>query len=519
MNTDLFIIELLSAKKEIIQHYKKNYQRILVLSFIYFTLTAAFFFGLATLVYHFLKNTVQNFVYLDRFKNLYHLSFGIGCFFSLIFLLVLAIFLLKRFSLVYQFNHWLENHSLKFLERSPVRQDDDHYYLSTSKTAKQIAIKKKTCQLLTTTIDGEPIMIGQTPLILDIYLTKIFVLHEEPETVADPIKKNLSWNKKILLTLVCCFLLGFMGVYHYAARTATLAEISAELKQEGAIQTQSSSETTQKNTDGLIKQTGTAPTYQTEIVNDLYLDQETNELYMTTDSGKNWSFIPIKSDWLRSGDYTLTSGEVPVGYWMDKTYEVSADFSWFIFSSDDEAFYLLTSTNNGKTWRKNIIDENLGRIRYRKATFFKNGSGVAIFSAPGGMSAEGISIYTTINQGKTWNRDDGTSISQPIQNASFISQSTGFIATRTTLYYTTDYSRTFNESLINIPEGYSSDGLNIFETPNEVIEASSNVLETKFNLLKTGDIDIGKMFSCLFKSEDGGATWTFEKQLAQIEPD
>ena len=35
---------------------------------------------------------------------------------------------------------------------------------------------------------------------------------------------------------------------------------------------------------------------------------------MTTDQGKQWRFVPLALDWVRFGDYTLTSGTVPVGY-------------------------------------------------------------------------------------------------------------------------------------------------------------------------------------------------------------
>ena len=36
---------------------------------------------------------------------------------------------------------------------------------------------------------------------------------------------------------------------------------------------------------------------------------------MTTDSGANWVFVPIDSQWLRFGEYTLTTGLIPEGYW------------------------------------------------------------------------------------------------------------------------------------------------------------------------------------------------------------
>ncbi|TVT00744.1 oxidoreductase [Enterococcus durans] len=251
--------------------------------------------------------------------------------------------------------------------------------------------------------------------------------------------------------------------------------------------------------------------------NDLKIDQETKKLYMTTDQGKQWRFVPLALDWVRFGDYTLTSGTIPVGYWMDKTFDLSPDFSWFLYSPDQQDVYMLTSTDAGKTWGKNLITNHGERVRYRKATFLNSDQGIVMLSTDNGMSAESLQIYTTNDKGKSWTSTGGTVIDQPIQNVSFVTTSLGFVSTREKLYYTANGGRSFKESIVTIPADYQTGGLDLFQSPNEVTQVSANKLEAKFYLLKANSIDIGKMFACLFTSTDNGETWQFEQQLSQVD--
>lgn len=102
-----------------------------------------------------------------------------------------------------------------------------------------------------------------------------------------------------------------------------------------------SSEAAPLSSDDLIVQQGTAPEKRTNQANQLDLNNETHKLYMTTDSGSTWSFVPLKPEWMRSGSYLLTSGEIPLGYWMDKTYNIAPDFSWFIYSDNEKSCLLI----------------------------------------------------------------------------------------------------------------------------------------------------------------------------------
>ncbi|MGX7417322.1 WD40/YVTN/BNR-like repeat-containing protein [Carnobacterium gallinarum] len=528
MNAELFIIELLSAKKQIIQHYKKGYKQLLLLLSFTFLITTIFFFGIATLTFRHFQFLNGRVSYFYRLNNLYHFSIFIGAFISLICIILFLTILIKSFLISTNFTNWLDKHVIKIMDLTPLWQDTDYYYVSSAKSSKKqknIPIKKKSCHLLTMTLDGKKIMIGQTPFIVGTFLTRIFILDNDPIPLPNDTKKRGSWTKNSLILTSICLCIGIISAYYYGTHTITINEWDNATKTQGQTPNKfnpNEMNTTKPNTTesgDLTVQIVQAPINKISAVNNLYFDKKTNELYMTTDSGTNWQFIPIKAGWLRGGDYTLTTGEVSLGYWMDKTYEVSRNFSWFLYSPDNKAVYLLSSTDNGKNWQKSSIDDNLGKIRYRKALFFANGAGVAIFSTPGpdGMSSENITFYTTANYGEIWSKSNSTSISQPIQNASFLSQSLGFIATRTTLYYTNNYGRTFSQSLINVPDDYSTEGLDIFQSPYEVTATSTSTLEAKFNLVKTKNIDIGKMFACLFRSVDGGETWTFVQPISQIE--
>lgn len=271
--------------------------------------------------------------------------------------------------------------------------------------------------------------------------------------------------------------------------------------------------------DELLTQQGKAPTKKVNQTNQLDLNGQTNELYLTTDSGTTWSFVPLKPKWLRSGSYLLTSGEIPMGYWMDKSYDVSKEFSWFIYSENEKELFFLLSMDNGKTWHQSLISEMAQRMRYRKAQFFADGSGVLVYSsASPEVSSEGLEIYQTNDRGKTWSRSNGTTIGQPVQNVSFVNPTLGFVSTREQLYYTNNGGSSFKEAVVTIPAEYQTGGLDLFQSPNEVTQVSANQLETKFYLLKKSGIDQGKMFACLYRSSDNGETWQFADQLSQVMP-
>lgn len=507
MDNELLIIELLSTKQKIMTIIKKQTKKMSVMLGFYFIGALFFFYGLARVVYQYLLNRGISYSSIDRVTNLYGFSKACG-FFVMVILFLLFSFLWGRYHHISRhFDQWIEkrveNH---FYAKAPI-QDFPSIFLF-EKNELKMTVAKKDCFFLSKTIDDVSLFLGIYKWHgMDRYA--IFIETDETMETVPEIRTVFSRHFALGAGLL---LLGLGGAFFYASG-GPISGIHGSTIAKGAV-----THSSERSDDGnLLKD----PKKEVQLVasqtNDLKIDQETKKLYMTTDQGKQWRFVPLELDWVRFGDYTLTSGTIPVGYWMDKTFDLSPDFSWFLYSPDQQDVYMLTSTDAGKTWGKNLITNHGERVRYRKATFLNGDQGIVMLSTDNGMSAESLQIYTTNDKGKSWISTGGTVIDQPIQNVSFVTTSLGFVSTREKLYYTANGGRSFKESIVTIPADYQTGGLDLFQSPNEVTQVSANKLEAKFYLLKANSIDIGKMFACLFTSTDNGETWQFEQQLSQVD--
>ncbi len=273
----------------------------------------------------------------------------------------------------------------------------------------------------------------------------IFLLENEPRWEKSQSSPGGYLTTKMSTLVTGFFLILLAGTIYYGRYTQP--KMSSHINAASHMTMNSTNDThIQKTNEGLLADPKQKVNLTTQKINDLKLDTETHSLYMTTDSGANWVFVPIDSQWLRFGEYTLTTGLIPEGYWMDNTYDISADFSWFIYSSGDDV-RLLTSRDNGKTWQTSIITQSVQPIRYRKAVFYGN-DGLFICTSASGMSAETLYIYTTMDGGITWIKSGSTMINQPVQNVSFVTTSLGFVSTRESLFYTNNGGRSFKESVL-----------------------------------------------------------------------
>ena len=57
-----------------------------------------------------------------------------------------------------------------------------------------------------------------------------------------------------------------------------------------------SSEAAPLTSEDLLTQQGAAPTKKTSQTNQLDLNEQTQELYLTTDGGSAWSFVPLNQN-------------------------------------------------------------------------------------------------------------------------------------------------------------------------------------------------------------------------------
>ncbi|MGG5370612.1 WD40/YVTN/BNR-like repeat-containing protein [Enterococcus sp. AZ196] len=513
MDQESLIIDLLSAGEPIYRRVRKNRQKNLISAFLFLIGASVLFFGIGSFVYQYLGMRVHS---IDRgywLRGFYHFSLvlgGISAAATVVFFLVNVI---QEIRLRQSFQRFLERYVKEAAKYPVVYQDREAYYLAEGDRKPTLRLAKADCIELTTTFDDAVIYLGNRQELWGFSSIQLFVLNGKPSLLPATFPKAKGVNQKWLLLIISFIFVSGAGVFTYYGVTRYQNLYSAEPSRSTA-----SSAAAPLTSNELLTQQGTAPTKKVNQMNQLDLNEQTRELYLTTNGGTDWSFVPLKPEWLRTGSYLLTSGEIPLGYWMDKTYDVSKAFSWFIYSENEKELFFLFSSDNGQTWKKALVSEAAQRIRYRKAQFFADGSGILVYSniSPE-VSSEGLEIYQTNDQGQTWSRSNGTTINQPVQNVSFVNPALGFVSTREKLYYTNNSGSSFKEAVVTIPADYQTGGLDLFQSPNEVTQVSTHQLETKFYLLKTNGIDQGKMFACLYRSSDNGETWQFAEQLSQVQ--
>ncbi|AQP54676.1 hypothetical protein CBF34_03870 [Vagococcus penaei] len=452
------MIDLITEQEKILTFYKINYRQHVKR----WLLSSILFFGISTLCYRFLIKQMVKPIFLNRLATLYSLSLIIGTIIVISFLIILSALAFKISQLIYNYPKWLKRKIKAMLNQTLVKQDSLYYYLTKKTMKRDYVISKESCCYLTTTIDNQQVMIGLRCDKLPWQSSELFILPNWSIDIKPNRIKYRTNYRAIFISCTILFLSGLFRAYGYITAPITNYPITNENETSGNF-----NESDQNSVQQIVSQTSKKPINRIDQMNQLQLDHESNDVFMTTNFGKSWEFVPLKLEWLRFGDYTLTTGTIPVGYWMDKTFDLSPDWSWLIFSPKDEqqSVYQLSSKDSGQTWQKNLIGENLGMARYRKLTFFNDGSGVALFSTRYDRSSETISIYTTADYGNSWQESGQTTITQPIQNTSYLSQVRGFIATRNDLYYTDNYSHSFKDTIVTIPSNYSKDGIDLFQSP------------------------------------------------------
>ncbi|PAB01658.1 WD40/YVTN/BNR-like repeat-containing protein [Enterococcus canintestini] len=506
MDKELLMIDLLSGKKIITAVFLPIYRQRLRLSISLSLFSAGFFLGLNTLVYRYLMARVQTTSAAQKIVGLHYFALIFGgiiitlCLIQCVFVLV-HLFFLKR-----NFQGWLTRILQKFSGFSKVVEDEEHYFVK--RKQKEVRLAKKDCLVLTERINGDKLMIGVEKLDLGVTRGFIFLrttkidFHQLPNVQTD--KHKGAGKLAIFIGLFCLLLGSFLYLFTKTETKENTSTAVAHVSEEVKI-----------TASGLLKQQGATPNKVAQKENELYV-ANTHELFQTTDRGQHWQFVPLKAEWLRGGSYTLTSGEIPFGYWMDYTYQVGKDFSFYLYttgSGDYLDLYLLFSNDNGETWQKSQVGEKVRNLRYRKVQFFENGTGIAAISQTTAMSgSEQVCLFATQNHGQDWYPVGNTTINAPIQNISFIDASMGFISTREGIFYTQNGGRSYHEALVNVPEDYLLGGLDLFQSPNEVTQPNSTTLEAKFYLTKKD----GHMYACLYRSYDSGQTWAFVRQLSEV---
>lgn len=518
MTKELLLIDLLSEKDMIQKILKKYVMKHLIAIFMIGVLTSSFFFGIGKIVQHYLLNQTTHYFYQIRINELYHFSRFIGYFFLVILFILAFFYIMTYFNFRYRFQDWLAL-KIKTINQFEILEEDPNYlYFINNQEIKEQptkkALLKKSIHTLHLSENNQELIIGQSRSLFGLY--QIYFVLKPEHALAQTQSKSNKKQQFILYTLVATLAAGLLFSYLYL----TSAFNPKEIKQAVEPMVEDIAEAP-ANGDILTPKHDIDINHFSELEMNYFYEPNIDTYFQTTNYGKSWQEVPISAADTRQGEYSLTSGQIPIGIFMEKSYDISPDFSWYLYTSDstnDERLNLnfLASTDNGQTWKTYFIEEVHERIRYRKTQALTNGLMLLYTSTPTAMSEELFTLYSSNDQGKNWSHIADSTLNQPLQNVSFISQMTGFLATREKLFITQNGGSSFDETLINFPEDYSSEGLDIFTSPNEVTQKSASRLSIRLNLRKTKDIDIDDLFECEFISTDNGETWNFEKQIKRI---
>jgi photosystem II stability/assembly factor-like uncharacterized protein len=173
--------------------------------------------------------------------------------------------------------------------------------------------------------------------------------------------------------------------------------------------------------------------------------------------------------------------------------------------------YLYRSTDRGATWQQQPLPPNLvGGFPRPQVSFVSDQEG---WLSTGGSpetqcNAEVVGIWHTTDAGKTWQSlgTNGVSDSQCKGNLSFVDQNRGFLDGSDpnhapVIYRTADGGRTWAASRpLPDPPGFTSQPGGFTLQPGRVSAFGPTLLVAA----STGDVEF------VFRSTDGGATWTYE---------
>ncbi|MBS4219921.1 exo-alpha-sialidase [Bacillus sp. FJAT-49711] len=277
-------------------------------------------------------------------------------------------------------------------------------------------------------------------------------------------------------------------------------------------------ESFEKSTDTLIglppvqdeesyqKEAGIEPheDFRYEIANEM--------LKITYDNGKGWVEVPATMEELFGGDYSGSKEDL-----IDGSYIINPQKTAFVLVSGEE-MYLLMTMDQGKTWNKVLIKDQLPSVRQRFIGFTSEKDGYLIFTCDRTMSFEANFVMKTHDGGKTWEMAGLVEETQRlVTSGGFINDMLGFISfgtvnvmdepPRPSLYRTDDGGGNWEEVEVPIPDEYK-EIFTIAEIP--VFKDGHGTLIV--NQGPNGDYLGGKVLA-KYTSEDEGKTWVFSSLI------
>lgn len=240
-----------------------------------------------------------------------------------------------------------------------------------------------------------------------------------------------------------------------------------------------------------------------------------NDLMVTFNYGQDWKHVPVALESIQNGEYI---GDDEIGLIQD-SYVLDADTMSLVYvdrESDDLS--LVHTADEGQTWENTVIDRAFPGIRYRKLDFVTHEFGYVIVSGGRTMGQEGVVLYTTTNQGETWEQGGPIKLSTLLQTSGFVDDRIGFLSFKSILKekeggirlsVTRDGGQTWEESQFHIPDDYEA----IFTTA-ELPYLEGDNLVVLVNQGETGDY-LGGQVKGKFNSIDNGLTWEFVSEVEE----
>jgi hypothetical protein len=240
--------------------------------------------------------------------------------------------------------------------------------------------------------------------------------------------------------------------------------------------------------------------YLYEIVDDT--------LKVTYNNKEGWVEVPVTIDELFEGDYNGPTRDL-----IEGSYVITPERTAFVLGGHGPVHVLL-STNQGETWEKVLVTNEMPGVRLRILGFTSEQDGYLILTGGRTMSSEGHLVFKTNDGGQSWYKTESvTETMSLVTDAGFISNEIGFISfgsfnregqpPRPWLYRTGDGGNTWEEVAVPIPDEYKG-----YFTEAEVPVFNGEEGTLLVNQGPNGDY-LGGNVLAKFTSDDSGKTWTF----------
>ena len=232
-------------------------------------------------------------------------------------------------------------------------------------------------------------------------------------------------------------------------------------------------------------------------------------LYETTNGGQIWSQV-AGSPALPTSRPTPTP---PIA--LPTTVQLSAPYSNILWTLVEER-YLARSIDRGKTWEKRPLPPTsmpIGEISFVSDQEGWLTTVMAITAGPTACSAGMQAVWHTTDAGETWQSlgSSGFAATQCYSGLSFVDSNRGFIDAwnpthSSVIYRTTDGGRTWTPSKpMPTPPGFKTVCIDCIAMQAGIVRAFGSTL-----LVPTeGQLPSGNGGQYVYRSTDGGATWTF----------